>query len=480
MTEAPVRSMRRPGRRPRPRTRNVSAKIRIVSICFGWLVGFSLVLGAAERPKELVAFADRVRALPPEFGADLLLGIAEGKVETVWRKELTEEAFRLALLAPDIYPTRGGSHTDSRGYVTSSQHGLDILSLRMRAVRLALRDDPERAAAMFAETRLPGLPVSECSATQVPDLEDYYTTLGLVFAKGFSVKQRERGEPRHLLKAAIAAMHSPAQVEPLGKLLVGLDQELLDAFAGALERVAPSERVFGRHTRSLLGIVYAARRRGLAVSALLRGLHGYLAAHLSGPRCTPYLKDGAEMGKEFNVLAGEAGLTPEQMRPARDAGAWETVSFWESERSKLVLEDLRWLNHGNRELPGETRYWTLEERKSQAWTGRYGELQSRIEGWRESEEKGAVDFRWMQSHALGVAAQLVPPGPARDAAMRRWLTHFEQWYEPGASQNAWFGALQAMLRERELVMGEMRGSRNAVVAAYAEWAVMKQGKVGNP
>jgi hypothetical protein len=33
-----------------------------------------------------------------------------------------------------------------------------------------------------------------------------------------------------------------------------------------------------------------------------------------------------------------------------------------------------------------------------------------------------------------------------------------------------------MLREKELVKGEMRGSRNAVVAAYAVWAGMAGGK----
>jgi hypothetical protein len=226
----------------------------------------------------------------------------------------------------------------------------------------------------------------------------------------------------------------------------------------------------------LLGIVYDARRRGWDVKALLQGMHGYLAAHLSGPRCTPYLKEGAEMGKEFNLLAGEAGLTPEQMRPARDAGTWDDGEFWESARSKEVMADLRWLNHGNRDLPGDKRFWTLEERKSQEWTGRYADLLLKIEGWRESEEKAAVDFRWMQCQALALGAKLVPPGPARDLAMRRWLTSFENWYEPGASQNAWFWTLKRMLEEPGMAMGEMRGSRNAVVAAYAVWAGMAGGK----
>lgn len=481
MTEAPVRSMRRPGSRPRPRTRKVSAKIRIVSICFGWLVAFSLIAGAAERPKELVAFVDRVRALPPEFGADLLLGMAEGKVDPVWRRELTEEAFRLALRAPDIYPTRGGRHTDTRAHMTSSIHGLDILSLRMRAVRALLPDDPERGAAMFAETRLPVLGALDCRSAQVPDLSDYYRTLGLVYSKGFSARQRERGEPRHALSAAIAALHSPGQVAPLGKILVALDQELLDAFAGALARVAPSDRVFARSSGELLGLVRDARRLGLDDSALLRGLQGYLATHLSGPRCTPNGKSGAELGKAFNVLAGEkAALAPEQMRPASDAGAWDDGDFWESARSKAVMAELRWLTHGNRDLPGDKRFWTVEERKSQEWTGRYADLLLKIEGWRESEEKAAVDFRWMQCQTLALGAKLVPPGPALDVAMRRWLTNLEGWYEPGASQNAWFWTLKRMLEEGGAVVEEMRRSRNPVVAAYAERVLIKRGKAGNP
>lgn len=476
MTEAPVRSMRRPGSRPRPRTRKVSAKIRIVSICFGWLVGFSLILGAAERPKELVAFAERVRALPPEFAADLLLAMAEEQADVEWRKELAEEAFRLALRAPDIVPTRGGNHTDSRSAVTAAQHGLDILSLRMRAVRAMLRDDGDRAAAMFGETPLGALGTPTCASTQTPVLDVYYITMAMVHAKGFSARQRERGEPRQMVERAIAGLQTAAQVKPLGMALILVadpaKQEYLDAFGGALARVAPSDRIFGRDGVELLAIPMEVKRQGLRLDPLLTGLRAYVAAHLTGMRCRPNLAVGEGMWRAFNELAKGTEvpkLSEEQRKPEGDAGAWEEVDYWRSEKAREVLADGQWLNHGNRGLTGEKRFWTVEERNSQEWTGRYGDFLKKIEGWRESDEKATVDYRWMQSHTLGMAAKLVPPGPARDLAVRRWLTNFEGWYEPGASQNAWFGVLKRLLEERELVQGELRASRNPVVAAYAEW-----------
>jgi hypothetical protein len=446
--------------------------------------------GAQERPKEWEAFAHRARGLPPEYGADLLLRLAT--IDKAKSGELIAEAFWLAARAPDAYPTMGGLHTDTRAYVTASRHGLDVLSLRMRAVQAVLPMDPARAAAMFLESPIAALPVLTCKAVHVPQIEDYYRTLALVYEKGFSAKQRERDEPRHMLEAAIAALRSPMQVEPLGLVLLQVvkpprdRQELLDAFGAALGRVTPSDRAFSRHERSLLGL---ARQTGVNPTALLQGLGAYIATHLSGPRCTRSFRAPTEIGVEFNRLAAEinAGgnavpLIPvERMKAERDAGAWNDVDFWTSARGKAVMEDLRWLNHGNRDLPGDKRFWTAEERKSLEWSARYQELQKRIEGWQESEETAAVDAFWMQSHTYALAAELVPEPAAQALAVRRWLTHLEQGYQPGEAQNAWFGALQWMLPanpsynktvDRAMALQEMRASRNPVIAAYAEWEML--------
>ena len=51
-----------------------------------------------ERPLELVLFLNDVRSAPPEFAADLLLRAAESNklADPVWKRELIEDAFRLA------------------------------------------------------------------------------------------------------------------------------------------------------------------------------------------------------------------------------------------------------------------------------------------------------------------------------------------------------------------------------------------------
>jgi len=476
-------------------------------ILIGILIGISLCLAwnaAAEvRPKPVADFVNLVRALPPEFHADLLLRVADSKLlqgHAEWRRELLEEAFLIGQRVPEACPSVGGLHTDSRSHVTSSQFGLDALSLRLRAIEWLLPSDPGRAAEMYRETPIPPLPALTCQSAQVPDFGTYYRVLGAVHKAGFTAKERERGEPAALLKGALGALQYPGQVEPLGRAILALDvstaerQELVDAFGVALAQVAPSDRPFLRHEQSLLGLVIDAKTKGLTLTALLRGLHGYISAHLAGPRCTISIERmiKTEKGKfsklavQFMALAIEAGKqSPDaasvaigRLQPERDAGKWDDGDFWKSTRSKEVLNDLKWLNHGNRNLPDNQRFWTAEERLSTEWTARYQELQKRIEGWRADEEPEAIDHFWMQSHALHAATQLVPPGPGKALAMRRWLTHFEQGYQPGQTQNAWFGILRRALPSYKPMSGasngleELLASRNPVVAAYAQWEVL--------
>ena len=76
-------------------------------------------------------------------------------------------------------------------------------------------------------------------------------------------------------------------------------------------------------------------------------------------------------------------IEPERMKPERDAGKWDDGDFWVSERARQVLNDLKWLNHGNRELRGSQRFWT-------------------------AEEADPLDHFWMQSYVLILTVRLVP------------------------------------------------------------------------
>jgi hypothetical protein len=112
--------------------------------------------------------------------------------------------------------------------------------------------------------------------------------------------------------------------------------------------------------------------------------------------------------------------------------------FWQSKRSKEVLNALKWLNHGNRNLPDDQRFWTIEERSTKEWDAHYHDLLKLIEAWKEEEETSAADYYFMVTHTYESLAALVPPGPAREDAMSNFLSFVEQRYATLENHNLWF------------------------------------------
>ena len=105
-----------------------------------------------------------------------------------------------------------------------------------------------------------------------------------------------------------------------------------------------------------------------ALSALVPAMRSYIVRQVSGPRCASSMKDKSpsESIRDFNgqvQLLNRQGtdykeISPEESTPLKDEGPSKLVEFWQSARSKKVLEALRWLNHGNRDLPDDKRFWT--------------------------------------------------------------------------------------------------------------------------
>src|SRR5579863_7209542 len=98
-------------------------------------------------PKPLAALVDRARNVPAEFGADSLLRIAESDAlaDTALKRELIEEAFRMAAAAQEPIKrlgTKSGAG-DSRAVFQARAYAqeLDALSLQSRAVIDMLRWD---------------------------------------------------------------------------------------------------------------------------------------------------------------------------------------------------------------------------------------------------------------------------------------------------------------------------------------------------
>lgn len=444
-----------------------------------WLFVFSLALFAQDRPKELVDFLDRVRGLPPEYHADLALRVVEsGRLDKLkdWKAAVIEQAFETAAHAHDPFPLKGGLHTDTRAYVsTGPDANFDRLTLRMRAVAAMMKLDKPRATEMFRRAPLEPLPTLDCKSTTVPGLDIFYQTMALVFEHGFTAEQRERGEHTAMIASAIAGLQSALQIRPVGEIVLKLrNQSLLDALGERLMQVERNPRTFAAEHDNSIDVAYKAQKQRLNIVPYMAGLHAYLNDSLPAPHCAFYIDRWKQLrfGAAYNDLAnsvrqiapGVPLIAPEKFAPEKSLGAWDDGDFWRAPRSKQIQEDIRWLNHGNRDLPGDQRFWTIEERKSIAWRTRYDETLRRIEDWKEDEEPQAVDYLWMKAHTLLYLARLVPPGPSRDAAFRVWLTFLESSFQTGGRQNTWFGLMDRGLKAKAPGMID---SRNPVIAAYA-------------
>jgi len=142
-----------------------------------------------------------------------------------------------------------------------------------------------------------------------------------------------------------------------------------------------------------------------------------------------------------------------------------------------VLDAEKWLNHGNRKLPDDQRFWTLEERRTEEWTTHYQDTMKLLAGWKEEEEASVDTHFWLMAQAYAQIASLVPPGAERENAMGVFLNFLETRYAAVKSRNLWFVFVREMLGqarrtkdpvERAWILDHLARSSNPVISLYAE------------
>jgi hypothetical protein len=374
--------------------------------------------------------------------------------------------------------------TDQRSSHEAWDHGLEALTLETRAVSAMIPLDPRRARALYEEIVLPDLGSPTCKDVLTPNVDAYYETALKVFESGYTAKEREKGEPLQLLEGRVQTMQTPEQVPAVGQMILAAkvppaDRErLLTGYAVMIDRVKGSDRVYARSEFELLRTAFDAQRAGYNISALVPALRSYIVRQVSGSRCSPASVRADSTG-DFNKLvdtinasgADYKKITVDESKPLKDEGTYEDDRFWKSERSQKVLDALRWLNHGNRDLPDDKRFWTLEERSTMEWNAHYLETLKLIEGWSADEEPAPEDYYAMKANVYLLLAQLVPPGKARDNAMGTCRSFLEQSWFLIENHNFWFTDVYFLLKDRhdrEWVLGELSRSANPVIALYAQ------------
>jgi len=450
---------------------------------------------------------DEARALPAEFSADILLRLADSRViqDPVWKRQLIEEAFRAAANAQLPYRKTGDATTDSRASRAYWENNLEGLTLQTRAVEAMLALDAQRARALFQAIPNPEIPVLSCREPGAPILSAYYQTASNVLARAFTAEQREKMEHLQFLKDIVGRMRSPAHVTPTTRLIFTAPltseerTQLVTAFSNMLPSIQGSARVFGAATFQMLPVSAPVRlpaginpaRPMLDAPAgqlpapvvevapqLVPAMRAFIVKHVNGPRCSEDFRPEQQprIVNDYNYLVSVLDpnsrtytpISAEELRAASNAGTYERYSWWESDRSKRVLAALQWLNHGNRNLPGDARFFTEEERRTDEWNSHFIETQRLIEGWNEIEEGSAEDWFGMVSEAFERLAALAPPGRQRDAAMARYLNFMETQYSRIPGRNLWFTQLKSLWRSKDAwIVQQLASSSNPVMSLYA-------------
>ena len=164
-----------------------------------------------------------------------------------------------------------------------------------------------------------------------------------------------------------------------------------------------------------------------------------------------------------------APIDPVKVEPSSIEDGYQLEEFWKSERSRQVLQDLKWLNHGNRELPDKERFWTLEERRSSQWNERYLGLLKLMEGWVPEDEDSPTDYFHMRAHTLELLTRLVPPGAQQKNALGNLISFLNSAYNhiPHAE---WFAHVRPLIgsnRSEPWFLDEFELHGNAVLSLYS-------------
>src|SRR5262245_42228829 len=334
----------------------------------GWLLLLVACYQAAaqdvvpKRPVEIEALADRARALPPEFSADLHLKLAASPLiaDVKWKRALIEEAFVNGARAPLPYRQRGDAFADSRPSREVESHDLEALTLQTRAVDAMLAFDPPRALELYQRITPPVLPSVPCTGIVTPNVAAWYETAARVFDRGFTAKQREKGDDMHLLRQRIGSMHSPSQVVPALRLILAAARPceqrtgLVTRSAATRDRLSGTDREYGPSENVL---VPAALPQWHDTPLFVPVMRAYIVRQVSGPRCRDRL-DSKELPasvRQFNTLVSRLDpardqyrpISAEEVKPLRDDGTYTPHVFWRSTRAKEVLNGLKSLNFGD-------------------------------------------------------------------------------------------------------------------------------------
>ena len=446
---------------------------------------------SADRPPEITSVVDAALTAPPEFGSDVLIRLAQSNriKDSRWKRELLEEAFNLAAKSEQkTKQTYFGTVADTReGYLgLALAENIDALSLQVKVVAAMLDIDKTRARELFLQIPEPDRPTLTCDAALVPDVTQFYLVLKRIVNEAFTANETANGGALWFLQKYVQGIRSPVQVGPLAQTIAGLNLPaaqmtvLIQSFSDSLKRVSGDFRTFisatsrDRVAQSFGNLSQVCDKLGIPKQYLAQSLRAFIVSNFAAVQCTDERVQPTKGVPGFVAVINRdllraAPISTEDILGSGVGPDTQTHPFWESSKSKNILNKLRKLRFG---ADGQPR--TDAEKATDDWHQSLTQFLNELDEWTASDEPSEVDYFHEKAIMYRVLSDIIPNGLMRDNIWRENATFLANGYLPN-NRIEWFMHAKHFLdrinslkgNERGEFIGILKASSNPVLRAYA-------------
>jgi len=446
-----------------------------------------------ERSHDIENLLNRSRSLPAEFAIDVFLRVQKSKrVDSLWRKEILEEAFTLtpnvqselrekAIPFPDTpVDTRAGYRS------AASALNLDSLSSRSHIIDEMLSIDQSAALRMLNEmpAKLP-FKTRPCSAQTEYDVSDFYRVIGKVARTIYGAKQIKQGERVQFILPYVEGMSSPTQIEPLTNLIIslGLRQResfiISQAFANAVKKISVDDRSFSAalisnaSTNSVLQLVNLYRKTGVPYHNILSEYRSYLQRHFQAVRCEDTVKSLEQQIKEINWAYPDNALSIDELKPLKVEEVPRRKPYFQSSDTSALLNELRDLRGYDDDEPS-----LREPHTSPSWQEKMLDFLGRLEAWNGNSEIDDEDYFHQKSILYKMLLRIAPAGPLAEQVVFGYLKLLNNPKVINESRVEWLWHVNELIRylnetpgdERMRWLNLLANSKNPILQVYADLA----------
>jgi hypothetical protein len=458
-------------------------RVSVVALVLGvTLQGQTPALPHRDQVIELLA-ADAA-SLPPEFNADVLLRLsALPKVDTVWRREMLDEAFFRAYGAPEQYrrATTTQVPPDSRqgALVFAYATALTRVTLQVRVIELMAIVDPGHARELFEWTEL-NLAAGNCADPLVPSVDEYYGALGQIARLSYARNHADalnflelylwRAQlPSEMPAVARAIEHFP-RTELEAEILEGLLREILHG--NSADPAGFSSAAMDVISR-MADLQIADTAKGVIGSNVMFAAREYLLTQLKAPRCGDNLT-AALAPSTFNAALRRAKaefdvtpINPNALPTPTMLGVARIDSYWQTNQA-AQLHDAAARLHGPGTLP-----LPLRVRQTPEWRNQAERFLNDLDQWSGKSERDERDFFYQKAVLYTWLADLVPAGSLHAQTLRSFVEFLRRMETDASRRTLWFAFLNRLLEMshgpfRNDVLTAMEYSHQPTIVLYGK------------